>query len=143
MFFVDTNVFVYAANKDCPEFEPCHKLIDEWRRSGTPWHSSWPVFYEFMRVVTHPRVLAKPFKLQEAWKFVGSILQSPTFKVLINTDKHEGVLDELISAHPLLGANILHDMHNVALMKENGITKIYTCDTDFHRFRFLEVINPL
>jgi predicted nucleic acid-binding protein len=28
-------------------------------------------------------------------------------------------------------------------MREHGIRRIYTRDTDFHRFAFLEVVDPL
>ena len=28
-------------------------------------------------------------------------------------------------------------------MREHGIRRIYTRDTDFHRFRFLEVVDPI
>ena len=32
---------------------------------------------------------------------------------------------------------------NSALMREYGIDRIVTRDTDFHRFDFLEVVDPL
>ena len=36
-----------------------------------------------------------------------------------------------------------HDAHTAILMREHGIKRIYTRDTDFHRFPFLESVHPL
>ncbi len=34
-------------------------------------------------------------------------------------------------------------MHTAVLMREHGVRVIYTRDTDFHRFPFLEVRDPM
>ena len=39
--------------------------------------------------------------------------------------------------------NLLHDAHTAILMREHGIRRICTRDTDFNQFTFLEVIDPL
>jgi hypothetical protein len=36
-----------------------------------PWHLTWGVVYEFLRVATHPNVFRKPFSLADAWGQVG------------------------------------------------------------------------
>ena len=43
----------------------------------------------------------------------------------------------------VLYGSAISDLHLAALMREHGIKTIYTCDTDFHRFAFLEVRNPM
>jgi predicted nucleic acid-binding protein len=53
------------------------------------------------------------------------------------------VLAEVIEEVPLLAGNVLHDAATAVLMREHGIRQIYTRDTDFHRFPFLEGIDPL
>ena len=42
-----------------------------------------------------------------------------------------------------LKGNIVHDAHTAILMREHGIREICTRDTDFHRFSFLTVTDPL
>ena len=37
----------------------------------------------------------------------------------------------------------IHDAHTAILMREHGIRRIVTRDADFHRFPFLEVVDPL
>lgn len=41
-----------------------------------------------------------------------------------------------------LHGNLLYDAQIAILMREHGIKRIYTRDTDFHRFSFLEPIDP-
>jgi predicted nucleic acid-binding protein len=74
---------------------------------------------------------------------VTALLAAPGLAVLVATDRHADVAAEVFSELPHLGGNILHDMHTAILMREHGIKQICTRDTDFHRFPFLEVIDPL
>jgi predicted nucleic acid-binding protein len=53
------------------------------------------------------------------------------------------VLAEVLEAVPLLSGNLVHDVETAVLMREHGIRRICTRDTDFHRFPFLEPIDPL
>ena len=93
-------------------------------------------------MVTHPRVLRSPWRIEPAWKFLGTLLDSAGLGVLLPTDRHRGVIEELLREVPRLAGNIIHDAHTAALMREHGIGRIYTRDTDFHRFPFLEVVDP-
>ena len=43
-----------------------------------------------------------------------------------------------VTTHPRV-----HDAHTAILMREHGIRRIRTRDMDFHRFGFLEVVDPL
>jgi predicted nucleic acid-binding protein len=37
----------------------------------------------------------------------------------------------------------VHDTQTAVLMREHGIRRVCTRDTDFHRFPFLEPVDPL
>jgi predicted nucleic acid-binding protein len=50
---------------------------------------------------------------------------------------------EVFEEMPTLSGNVMHDAATAVLMREHGIKSIYTRDADFHRFRFLEVLDPL
>jgi predicted nucleic acid-binding protein len=65
------------------------------------------------------------------------------FAILVPTPRHADVAGEVISELPHLAGNLLHDAHMAILMREHGIGRICTRDTDFNRFPFLEVIDPL
>jgi uncharacterized protein len=143
MFVVDTNVLVYAADRRAPEHERCRTLVEGWRRQGGAWYLTWGICYEFLRVVTHPRVFIQPWTLGPAQEFVSALLQSPGLGLLVPTDRHAGVLAEVVTELPHLSGNLLHDAHTAVLMREHGIRRICTRDTDFHRFPFVEPVDPL
>jgi hypothetical protein len=143
MFVVDTNVLIYAAERSFSEHVQCRATLDDWRRSNTAWFLCWNVLYEFVRVVTHPRVFRHPWDPGSAWQFVEVLLQSPAVGILTETERHAEVAREVIAQIPLLRGNLVHDTHTAVLMREHGIRVIYTRDADFHRFPFLEVRDPL
>ncbi|MBN2408994.1 MAG: PIN domain-containing protein [Candidatus Aminicenantes bacterium] len=142
MFVVDTNILVYAADEDSNLHKRCSKLIEEWRKQSTVWYVTWGILYEFLRVITHPRVFRKPWSITEAWKFVEAILASPSLGILIAAERHADVAAEVIKSLPLLSGNLLYDAQTAILMREHGIERIYTRDMDFHRFPFLEPVDP-
>ncbi|MGD9904450.1 MAG: TA system VapC family ribonuclease toxin [Vicinamibacterales bacterium] len=143
MVVVDTNVLVYAADASAPEHRRCRALVEQWRRSRGAWFLTWGICYEFLRVVTHPRVLRRPWPMAEAAGFVAALLESPSVTLLVPTDRHHAVLGEIVATVPGLAGNVVHDMHTAVLMREHGIRQICTRDTDFHRFPFLEPVDPL
>lgn len=143
MFAVDTNILVYAANANAPEHPRCSERLAAWIAQPGPWYTTWSVLYEFLRVATHPRVHARPLATAEAWRFVEALLASPSLCILDHTPRHAAVAAQTLAEVPGLRGNLLHDAHIAALMREHGISRIYTRDGDFHRFPFLTVLDPL
>lgn len=143
MVVVDTNVLVYAADESAPEHARCRALVDGWRRGNGAWYLTWGICYEFLRVVTHPRVMRRPWTMDHAVGFVKALQASPGLEILVPTDRHAGVLADVVSEVPGLAGNLVHDAQTAVLMREHGVRRICTRDTDFHRFRFLEPIDPL
>ena len=143
MFVVDTNVLVYAADSSAPEHARCRALVEQWRRRHGAWFLTWGITYEFLRVVTHPRVMRQPWTMEAAVGFLAALQDSPGLTFLIPTNRHAAVLHEVVAEVPGLAGNIVHDAQTAVLMREHGIRRVCTRDTDFHRFPFLEPVDPL
>jgi toxin-antitoxin system PIN domain toxin len=143
VFVVDTNVLVYAADASAPEHARCRAMLDGWRRRGGAWYLTWGICYEFLRVVTHPRVFRRPWTARKGWGFLAAVQGSPGLGLLVPTERHARVLAEVIEEVPQLAGNLMHDAETAVLMREHGIRRICTRDTDFHRFPFLEPVDPL
>jgi toxin-antitoxin system PIN domain toxin len=143
MFVADTNVLVYAADESAPEHARCRALLEEWRRRNGAWYLTWGICYEFLRVITHPRVLRQPWGLDQALRFLAAIQEAPALGMLVPTERHARVLVDVVAEVPGLSGNIVHDTQTAVLMREHGIRRICTRDTDFHRFPFVEPIDPL
>lgn len=143
MFVVDTNVLVYAADRSAPEHARCRALLEHWREGNAAWYLTWGICYEFLRVVTHPRVLRRPWVAHEAHTFLEAIWAAPALGFLVPTDRHRDVLRDVTRDVPALAGNLWHDVETASLMREHGIRRICTRDTDFHRFPFVEAIDPM
>lgn len=142
MFVVDTNILLYAADSDGPFHAVCREAVERWRSDASAWYLTWTVVYEFLAASTHRKTFREPWSQEQSWRFLGPLLESPGLQVLAPTDRHATVLAEVITSVPGLSGLQWHDARIAALMREHGIRTIYTRDTDFHRFPFLEVVDP-
>ena len=64
-------------------------------------------------------------------------------EMLAPSARHHAVLSEAVKELPRVAGNLVFDFHTAVLMREHGIRRIVTNDMDFHRFPWVEVINPL
>jgi uncharacterized protein len=143
VFVVDTNVLINAADVSAPEHVRCRALLEQWRVQPGAWYLTWENCYEFLRVVTHPRVLRRPWTSVAAGEFLAALQQSPGLSMLVPTDRHAVVLAEVMADVPMIAANLWHDAETAVLMREQGIRRICTRDTHFARFPFVEAVDPL
>jgi toxin-antitoxin system PIN domain toxin len=143
VFLVDTNLLVYAANADSPFHAKAAAWLDKQRSRPDAWFLSWPIVFEFLRVTTHARATPRPWTLEKSWSFISALLASRGLSVLVATERHSQVASVVFAEVPSLTGNLLHDAPTAILMREHGIRRICTHDTDFHRFPFLEVVDPL
>ena len=104
---------------------------------------TWSICYEFLRVTTHARASVSPWKPKQSWGFLPALLETPGFDPLVATSRHRAVLAQVMKELPDVSGNLFHDLHTAVLMRENGVSRICTRDTDFHRFPFLSVVDPL
>ncbi len=143
MLVFDTNVLVYAVDEVSPFHDRCRRKIMQARDDPSPAFLTWNVCYEFLRVTTHPRVSRFPWTPGESWDFLRALLESPGFDLLVATERHATVFAWTLKEFPDLAGNLFHDLHTAVLMREHGVSRICTRDTDFNRFPFLTVVDPL
>ena len=141
MIALDTNVLVYAINADDPRHAGCRRFLTEALATHLV-RAPWTVLYEFLRVVTHPRVLPSPLSTDEAWGFVQVLLDSPAFLPLAESDRHAAYAARALGARGVKG-NLIHDAHIAAVLANHGITEIWSFDQDLRRFPGLTVKDPL
>jgi toxin-antitoxin system PIN domain toxin len=138
---IDTNILIHAEVESSERHGPALKILRGLAEGALPWAIPWPCIYEFLRVVTHPRVFHPPVPLNIALQDLRKVLASPSLFLLAETARHASVLDQVISQSGAMG-NLIHDAHIVALCLEHGVSEIITGDRDFTRFAGLKVINP-
>jgi len=143
VFVVDTNVLLYAADESSEFHAPCRSFLEGLRSGPIPWFLTWGIAYEFLRVATDPRVYPRPWSAPKAHAFLDALLSSPSARLLTPTARHAEVLAASLADVPEARGNLLHDLHTAVLMREHGVGRIVTRDRDFHRFAFLDVVDPL
>ena len=142
--FIDTNLFVYASYRRYPQHEKAKTFLKGCTEGVDRYYLSWGVAYEYLRLVTHPKLfVGETLTFEKALKNVLQFMDFPTVEILQETAEHSKCLSQLEKEGVLLQGNLLHDAHSVALMKEHDIRRIYTADTDFHKFKGLQVVNPV
>ena len=87
---------------------------------------TWGFAYEFLRVVTHARVLRQQWTMAASVRFLSALQQSPSLGMLVPTDCHAHVLSGVVAEVPELSGNIVHDTQTAVLMREHGIRSICT-----------------
>jgi hypothetical protein len=138
---LDTNILVYARREETQHHAQAIAIVEEFAQGDQPWALPWPCIYEFLRVVTHPRVFDPPTQLQSALEDLDSLLQSPSLTMLREGPRHTVFMQRLLKAGHAVG-NLVHDAHIAALVVEHGVSELWTADRDFGRFPGIQVRDP-
>ena len=70
-----------------------------------------------------------------------SILDLPRVEVIGEEEPFWEDYEALADQIPIRG-NLVPDAHLAVILREHGVNRLYTSDTDFRKFDFLEVIDP-
>lgn len=141
MIALDTNVLVYARRMETPLHVEAMHLVRRLAEGETPWAIPWPCVYEYLRVVTHPRLFKPPSPIGKTLDELDALAQSPSLTFLGEGPAHRTHLRRMIEAGRAAG-NLAHDAHIAALLREHGVREFWTTDKDFSRFPGIAVRNP-
>lgn len=103
-------------------------------------HIFWPTIMGFLRIATHPVVFSDPLSPAQAARAVATLVERPN----VRTPSEGAGFWELyrLTAGPDTAGNHVPDAHLAALMREHGVSVIYTRDRDFRRYEGIEARDP-
>jgi toxin-antitoxin system PIN domain toxin len=130
---VDTNVLVYAHIDTFDKHELARSALVGLAERGRPWGIPAPCLVEFVRVMTHPRILAEPLSVADAVAAMDAVLTAPSVSVLCPAEQHWPFLSETARDGDARG-NLAFDAVIAAICQEVGVTLLLTEDRDFDRF---------
>lgn len=140
---IDTNVFLYGVNTDCPEYQPCRKLIETALEAPESWVISDQVWFELYRLLRHPKVLEKPLGAVDAYQLVHWFREKSGFH-------HCAWKDHLMEAlfsflrQPSFSATQVFDLVLAITLRESGVKRFFTRNVkSFASLGFFEVIDPI
>jgi len=141
MILVDANILIYASDPRAERHKQARRWLDQQlsgdTRVGLPWES----LLAYMRLVTSPRVFARPQSLAAAWRHVTEWLDCECVWIPTPGPAHRSILAGLLATLGG-GPKLIMDAHLAALAIEHGLA-VCSSDGDFARFRGLRWINPL
>jgi toxin-antitoxin system PIN domain toxin len=137
---VDTNVLLYAANADDEAHPVARELLE--RLAGGPdlLYLFWPTIMGFLRIATHPAIFPNPYSPEEAGVAIAGLIDRPNVRTPSEQVGFWG-LYRSTADHQTRG-NHVPDAHLAALMRQHGVTVIYTRDKDFRRYDAIEPRDP-
>jgi toxin-antitoxin system PIN domain toxin len=140
-YAVDINPLVYKVDTASPYYPAADAFLEAVRQSTELVYLFWPVIFGFLRISTDPRILAVPLTSTEAIDAIESLLALPQ---LIAAGERDGFLKDFRAA--TIGVSVrgrlFSDAHLVALMRQYGVSTIYSHDRDFRKFDGIKVVDP-
>ena len=141
MIALDTNILVHARREEAQHHASAVRLLSDLAEGDEPWSLPWPCVYEFLRVVTHPRVFSPPTDLEAALEDLSVLFEAPSLTLLGEGPNHRVLLHDVLSMARTTG-NLVHDGHIAVLLREHAVREFWTTDRDFARFSGIRTRNP-
>ena len=141
-FSIDANILLYASNAASPHHESCRTFLTEAAAGPEILYLAWPIAMAYLRISTQPRVFSAPLSHDEALGNLRNLVHRSNVRFLTEGRDFVELYSEVTEEVTVRG-NLVPDAHLATLLLQHGVRIFYTNDTDFLRFRFLEVRNPL
>lgn len=137
-FAVDANLLLYASDLSSPRQPHAYELLSRLAQGPEIAYLFWPVLMAYLRIATHSSIFSAPLSPEEAMANVSALLARPHVRC---PGENAGFWDvyEQIAAGQNVRGNLVPDAQVVALMKQYGVTVIWTDDRDFRRFEGITV----
>ena len=138
---VDTNILVYATHTGSPFHDRARALVQHLVAGPSLAYLLWPVILGYLRIVTHPNILGSPLSGDEAMSNVEALIAPSHMRVAGEGDDFWASFRAVATDVKPRG-NLVPDAHLVALMREHGVSTIWSHDRDFRKFRGITVKDP-
>ncbi len=137
----DANLLIYALDETAPHHRRAKEWLDTELSSGETFAFTWSVLLAVLRLTTNARLFEHPLPVADALDIVDAWVAQPTATVIGPTERHAGVLRELLDSSGAAG-NLTSDAHLAAMCIEHGAT-LCSADRDFGRWSGLRCVNPI
>lgn len=138
----DANILLYASDESSEFYGRAQVFLNDRKEDSDILCLTWPVLMAFQRIATHPSIFSNPMSAETAWGNVQQLLKLPRARVIQETASFALDYGEVSKSAGIYG-NLVPDAHIATILRQHGVRRFYTADTDFKKFGFLEVVNPL
>ncbi len=138
----DANILLYASDESSEFYGRARVFLNDRKEDSDILCLTWRVLMAFQRIATHPSIFSNPMSAETAWGNVQQLLKLPRARVIQETASFALDYAEVSKSAGIYG-NLVPDAHIATILRQHGVRRFYTADTDFKKFDFLEVVNPL
>jgi len=138
----DANILLYASDESSEFYARAKVFLNDRKEDSDILCLTWPVLMAFQRIATHPSIFSNPMSAETAWGNVQQLLKLPRARVIQETASFALDYAEVSKSAGIYG-NLVPDAHIATILRQHGVRRFYTADTDFKKFGFLDVVNPL
>ena len=141
MIIPDLNILIYAYNSSATEHKKAKKWWEQQISSGILIGIPWVVLLGFIRILSGTKVVENPYRIDELFSIVDQWLSYPNVQLLEQSLESYQMLKELMTSLKLSGASTTDA--SIAALSFANKARIATNDTDFFRYKGLELFNPI
>ena len=143
MIAVDTNLLVYAHRRESRHHEAASSLLRGLAEGNDAWAIPWPCCYEFLSVVTNPRIWRdNATSPEQSWRQLAGWTDSPSVRLIGETDDYLVILGNFVRRPRVIGG-VVHDARIAAICVAHGAEALLTRDRDFSLFPELKTRDPI
>lgn len=143
MIAVDTNLLVYAHRRESRRHEEASSLLRGLAEGVDAWAIPWPCCYEFLSVVTNPRIWREnATSPEQSWRQLAAWTASPSLRLIGETEDYLEILESFVRRPRVIGG-VVHDARIAAICVAHGVEALLTRDRDFSLFPELRTWDPL
>ena len=141
MIIPDSNVLLYATDKNSPDHKPAAAWWQKTLYGGNEVGLCAVVAFAFVRIATNRNVFRNPLSVKDACSRVTNWLEFPNVVWIDSISSDFAVASKLLAAAGT-GANLVTDAQIAAIAIRTG-GEIHSCDQDFSRFTGIKWSDPL
>jgi len=137
MILPDVNILVYAHRPEMPHHKKVVKTLQNLPKQFQTLCLSQFIICGFLRIVTSPKIFKQPTSGPEAFKFIDTLMDSPSTKIVEPSENFWGIF-KIISQETSAKSAFFSDVYIAALAIEHNLD-LFTFDTDFKKFSSLSL----
>jgi hypothetical protein len=137
----DANVLLYSSDRRSPLQPAAAEFVRRCAAGSDLLYLFWPVLMAYLRISTHPRIFDDPLSPDEARGNVEALLGLPHVRAPGEGDDFWRAFRSATDGLVVRG-DLVPDAHVVALMRQYGVSTIWTRDRDFAKFHGIQVRDP-
>jgi toxin-antitoxin system PIN domain toxin len=132
---------MYASDTASPVHLTARRFLETAAAGDDLFCLGWTTVMSYLRMATHPRIFGAPLTPAEALANIDGLTGLPHVRLLGEEDGFLDVYREVTAEFPVRG-NLVPDAHLAAILKQHGVRTLFTRDSDFRKFAFLDLRDP-